>query len=99
MARYETCGSVAFFCLKRTDRTSCVTLVQSCLATASSDPAQRSHEIESPPVPEYDTDELTAVDEALVTAMERAHTAEEDTLAHLLRCEVGSLRYKDTLGV
>jgi hypothetical protein len=36
---------------------------------------------------------------ALVAAMKRAVAAEEDVLAHLLRCEVGTLRYKDALGV
>ena len=51
------------------------------------------------PVPEYDSAELAALDEALVTAMEQAHAAEEAMLAPLLRCEVGTLRYKDTLGV
>jgi hypothetical protein len=43
--------------------------------------------------------ELAAVDEALVTAMEQAVAVNEDTLAHLLRCEVGTLRYTDALGV
>jgi hypothetical protein len=50
-------------------------------------------------VPEYDTAEMADLDEALVTAMERAVAAEEHILAHLLRCEVSSLRYKDALGV
>lgn len=70
------------------------------MATASTDaPDERYHEIELPPVPEYETSELAAVDDALVTAMERAHAAEEATLAHLLRCEIGTFRYKAALGV
>jgi hypothetical protein len=68
------------------------------MATASSDSAEQSHEIELPPVPEYDTSEMAALDEALVEAMERAHAADEATLAHVLRCEVGTVRYKDALG-
>lgn len=36
------------------------------------------------PVPAYDTSAMAALDEALVKAMERAHAAEEDTLAHFL---------------
>jgi hypothetical protein len=48
---------------------------------------------------EYDSAELAALDEALVMAMECAHATDEDTLANLLRCEVGTLRYTDALGV
>jgi hypothetical protein len=69
------------------------------MAIASPDPAERCHEIELPPVPEYNTSERAELDEALVTEMERAHAVEEATLAHLLRCEVGSFRYKAALGV
>ena len=69
------------------------------MATISVDaPGERFHEIELPPVPEYDNAELAAVDEALVTAIERAVAADEAVLAHLLRCEIGPLRYKNALG-
>lgn len=71
-----------------------------CMATSSSDvPGERFHEIDLPPVPEYDSTEQASLDESLVTAMERAEAADEAVLAHVLRCEVGSLRYKATLGV
>lgn len=70
------------------------------MATSSSDvPGERFHEIDLPPVPEYDSTEQASLDESLVTAMERAEAADEAVLAHVLRCEVGSLRYKATLGV
>lgn len=57
------------------------------------------HEIELPPLPEYDDSELAELDAALVAAMERAEAADEPVLAHVLRCELGSVRYKDALGV
>lgn len=69
------------------------------MATASPDPAEQFHDIELSSVPEYDSAEMAALDQALVTAMEQAVAAEEDTLAHLLRCEVGTLRSTDALGV
>jgi hypothetical protein len=69
------------------------------MATASSDPADRYHEIELAPILEYDASEMTELDEALVTVMEQAVAAEESTLARLLRCEIGSLRYKAALSV
>jgi hypothetical protein len=42
------------------------------MATASPDSAERYHEIDVPPVPEYDNSELATLDEALMTAMECA---------------------------
>lgn len=71
-----------------------------CMATPSSTVSdEQFHEIDLPPVPEYESAEQAALDEALVTAMERAEVAEEAVLAHVLRCEIGSMRYKATLGV
>lgn len=71
-----------------------------CMATAATEPPDdQFREIDLPPVPEYDSAEQAALDESLITAMERAEAADEATLAHVLRCEVGSLRYKATLGV
>lgn len=69
-------------------------------ASSSADVSgEQFREIDLPPAPEYDSAEQAALDESLITAMERAEAANEVTLAHVLRCEVGSLRYKATLGV
>lgn len=48
---------------------------------------------------EYADPELQALDEALEEALERAEAADHEYLAHLLRCEIGSLYYEDKLGV
>lgn len=61
-------------------------------------PESNFRENELPSAPEYAV-KMAELDATLVAAIECADTAEEPVLAHVFRCELGSLRYRDALDV